>query len=162
VITDESLKHQSRTQAAKCTTLATDNLTEVLLKILEFTHTRQKILALNLRSADKPGFTPNDLPCAEFADVLDIALDEYALTNRLLLNDTDNIKFLSGGCFEVKPVADNHAKQLLKISRERYIRLQVEKVLENTVQQQFAAQLLWEKSPTPPSYGDGPRQSSVT
>jgi len=145
VITDESLKHKSRTQAAKCTALATDNLAEVLLKVLEFTHARQKILALNIRSTDKPDFTPKDLPCAEFAAVLSTALDEHIRNNRLLMTDTENIKFLSGGCFEVRPVADNHAKQLLRTGKERYIQLQVEKVVENALNQKFAVQLLWEK-----------------
>jgi flagellar basal body rod protein FlgB len=149
VITDESLKHKVRTQAAKYTALTTDNLAEVLLKVIEFTHARQKILALNIRSADKPGFTPKDLPCSEFADVLNVAINEHVQTNRLLLADTDNIKFLAGGCFEVKPVADNHAKHLLRTSKEQYIQLQVEKVVENALNQQFAAQLLWGKRQLP-------------
>jgi flagellar basal body rod protein FlgB len=149
VITDESLKNRSRAQAVKRTHLSSDNLNEVLLKVLEFSHARQRILALNIRSADKPGFIPKDLPCAEFAGLLNIALDEHVQTNRLLFTDTDNIKFFPGGCFEVEPVADNHAKMLLKINKERYIQLQVEKVVENSLNLRFAAQLLWERRQLP-------------
>lgn len=149
MITDESLRPGSRTQTVKHTTASIDNLTEVLFKVLEFTHARQGILALNIQGVDKPGFVPKDLPCAEFAGVLNIALDEHVQTNRLLLTDTDNIKFLTGGHFEVEPIIDSHAKQLLKTSREQYIQLQLEKVVENALNQRFAAQLLRERRQSP-------------
>jgi flagellar basal body rod protein FlgB len=149
VITDESLKQSIRTREVKDPTFLTDNLTEVLFKVLEFTHARLKILTTNIRCVDKPGFIPKDLPCREFTEVLNIALDEHEQTNRLLLADTANIKFLPGGCFEVKPVVDNHAKSLLKTSRERYIRLQVDKVVENELHQRFTAELLREKQQMP-------------
>ncbi len=41
--------------------LATDNITEILLKIIEFTQTRQKILIQNINRMNSPGFTPRDL-----------------------------------------------------------------------------------------------------
>jgi len=145
VITDESLKQVGKKQEAKSTIATVDNLTEILFKVLEFTQIRQKILVSNFRDVDKPGFIPTDLPNCEFADVLNVALDEHIKNNRLLFTDTNNIKFLRGGCFEASPVPDNYARYLLKISRERYLRFQVDKIIENALNQKFAAQLLRQK-----------------
>jgi len=145
VITDESLKKAVKSKEAKSTTAISDNLTEILLKVLEFTQIRQKILVSNFRDTDKLGFIPTDLPCREFSDVLNIALNEQEKNNRLLFIDTNNIKFLRGGCFEARAVPDNYARYLLKISRGRYRRYQVDKIIENSLNQKFAAQLLRQK-----------------
>ena len=145
MITDERLNQVGKTEKVKSATEIPDNLTEILLKVLEFTQKRQKVLISNLRDFDKPGFLPTDLPCREFSDVLNIALNEQEKNNRLLFIDTNNIKFLGGGCFESRPVPDNYAKYLLKISVERYHRYQVDKIIENSLNQKFAAQLLQQK-----------------
>jgi flagellar basal body rod protein FlgB len=145
VITDECLKQPVKTREVKSTTAISDNLTEILLKVLEFTHLRQKIIVSNFRDLDKPGFVPTELPCREFADVLNIALNEQEKNNRLLFIDTHNIKFFRDGCFEARTVPDNYAKYLLKISIERYRRYQVDKIIENALNQKFAAQLLQQK-----------------
>jgi flagellar basal body rod protein FlgB len=145
VITDESLKQTGKRQEVKSRTTISDNLTEVLQRVLEFTHLRQKILVSNLRDFDKPGFVPTDLPCGEFSDLLNIALNEQEKNNRLLFIDTHNIKFFRGGCFEARTIADNYANYLLKISSERYRRYQVDKIIENALNQKFAAQLLRQK-----------------
>jgi len=145
VITDESLKQAGKSKEAKSTTAISDNLIEILLKVLEFTQIRQKILVSNFRDSDKPGFSPTDLPCREFSDILNIALNEQEKSNRLLFIDTNNIKFLRGSRFEARAVPDNYARYLLKISRERYLRFQVDKIIENALNQKFAAQLLRQK-----------------
>jgi hypothetical protein len=145
VITDESLKRGSKQHEAKSIFPISDNLTEILFKVLEFTQIRQKILVSNLRDFGKPGFVPTDLPYLEFSDVLNIALNEQEKNNRLLFIDTNNIKFLRGGCFEARAVPDNYAKYLLKISSERYRRYQVDKIIENALNQKFAAQLFRQK-----------------
>lgn len=145
MFTDGSLKEAEKTKEVKSPTATSDNLTEILLKVLEFTHLRQKILVSNFRDSDKPGFVPTELPCGEFSDILNIALNEQGKNNRLLFIDTHNIKFFQGGCFEARAVPDNYGKYLLKISSERYRRYQVDKIIENALNQKFAAQLLRKK-----------------
>lgn len=145
MFTDGSLKQKDQGQDVKSTNPISDNLSEVLLKVLEFTQIRQKILVSNFRDADKPGFVPVDLPCMEFSEILNIALNEHERNNRLLFIDTKNISFLRGGCFEASRLPDNYAKYLLKISIERYRRYQVDKIIENSLNQRFAAELLRQK-----------------
>lgn len=149
MITDESLKRKSTPQQAAKTTAPFDNLNELLLTILKFTHRRQRILAANIRSADIPSFVPQDLPCEQFASILNIALDEHLCTDRLLFADTPNIKFLGAGRLEVNPVVDLCAADLLKTDKEKYIRFQVRKLVENALNQRFAAGLLRQRQPAP-------------
>jgi hypothetical protein len=116
---------------------------------LPITQARQKVLANNIRLADTPDFVPCDLPCKQFAAVLNIALDEHIQNSRLLLADTDNISFLAGGRFGIKPVTDERSHRLLRCSREKYIQYQVEKIVENAMNQRFAAQLIRQKQQSP-------------
>jgi flagellar basal body rod protein FlgB len=125
--------------------LITDNVTELLVKIIEFTRHRHKILAQNISNINSPGFVPRDLAAEEFSDLLDNAIDEHITNHRLMLRDTENIKFGFEGAFEVKPVVDIYARELLRKSRDDYIELQVSKLLENTINQRLAAELLRQK-----------------
>ncbi len=50
--------------------LMTDNITEILIKIVKFTQTRQKILIQNIINFQNPGFVPKELEVNEFSDVL--------------------------------------------------------------------------------------------
>lgn len=149
MITDESLKRKSTPQQATKPPAPSDNLHELLLTILKFTRYRRRILAANIRSADIPNFLPTDLPCEQFAAVLNIALDEHLCTDHLLFADTPNIKFLAAGRLEVNPVVDLCAANLLKTDKEKYIRFQVRKLLENALNQRFAAKLLRQRLPLP-------------
>ena len=123
----------------------TDNITELLVKIIEFTHTRQKILTQNINNIHNPGFVPKDLVVDEFSAVLSEAINEHIQNQRLVLRDTENIKFGICGSFEVKPVVDENAKELLKENRNEYIELQINKLLENSLNQRLAAKLLKQK-----------------
>lgn len=125
--------------------LVTDNITELLVKIIEFTHTRQKILTQNINNIHSPGFVPKDLVVDEFSVVLNDAIDEHVQNQRLVLRDTKNIKFGISGSFEVKPVVDKYAKELLEENRDEYIELQINKLLENSLNQRVAAKLLKQK-----------------
>ena len=129
----------------KIASLITDNVTELLVKIIEFTRTRQKILARNIRNINRLGFVPKDLAAEEFSDLLNSAIDEHIANRRLLLRDTDNVKFGIDGCFEMKPIVDKYAKDLLDEDRDEYIELQKNKLLENTLNQRVAAELLKRK-----------------
>ena len=46
------------------------------------------------------------------------------------------------GGFEVKPVIDTYAEELLEENQEQYIKLQIDKLLENSLNQRIAAELL--------------------
>ncbi len=125
--------------------LITDNITEILVKIIEFTHNRQKILTQNITNLNKPGFVPKELAVEEFSNLLNNALEEHIRNQRLILRDTENIKFGVRGSFEVKPMADKHSKELLEKNRDKYLELQINKLLENSLNQRVAAKLLRQK-----------------
>ena len=129
----------------KLSSLLIDNITELLVKILEFTHTRQKVLTENINSVNVSGFVPKDLAINEFSDSLNQAISEHAQNQRLILRDTKNVKFGTSGNFEVKSVPDKYAKELLEGNRDEYLELQVNKLLENSLNQRVAAELLRKK-----------------
>lgn len=123
-------------------TTATDNISEVLLKIIEFTQSRQKILIQNINAMHTSGFVPKDLAVDEFSKLMERAVCEHAENQRLLLQDGQNIKFGTGGSFEVIPVTDEKAKSLFEQSRDEYLRHQIDKLLENSINQRIAVEML--------------------
>ena len=133
------------------TPLVADNIAEILVKIIEFTQTRQKILTRNITSIHNPGFVPKELAVKEFSNLLNNAINEHILNRRLVLRDTESIRFGVSGSFEVKPVIDEHGKVLLGENLDEYIRLQINKLLENSLNQRVAAELLRHKQTTIPA-----------
>ncbi|HUT31466.1 MAG TPA: hypothetical protein VMX13_16850 [Sedimentisphaerales bacterium] len=129
----------------KPASLVTDNIAELLVKIVEFTQTRQKVLTRNINNLRSPGFIPCDLDVDEFSELLNCAVDEHLRAHRLLLRDTENIKFGPSGAFQVKPVPDDHAKKLLEHSPDQYIELQINKLMQNSINQRIATELLKQK-----------------
>jgi len=127
------------------TSMITDNISELLVKIVEFTQKRQKLLTDNINNTHTKNFIPRDLPIEEFSDLLNVAIDEHTQNHRLLLLDTDNIKFGASGHFETKAVIDEYAKELHKTSLDEYIELQINKLLENSLNQRVAAELIKQK-----------------
>ena len=125
--------------------LITDNIAELLVKIIKFTQIRRKILTRNINNLHSPGFVPKDLAVDEFSDLLNNAIDEHIQNRRLVLCDTGNIKFGVSGSFEVKPTVDIYAKELLEENPDEYIQLQIDKLLENSLNQRVAAELLRQK-----------------
>ena len=132
------------------TTLLTDNITEILIKIVKFTQTRQKILIQNIINVQNPGFVPKELEVNEFSDVLNNAIDEHVRNQRLVLHDTENIKFGASGSIELKPIVDEHGIMLLEENRNEYIERQINKLWENSLNQKLAAELLRQKQGTIP------------
>ena len=126
-------------------TVITDNITEILIKIIEFTQTRQKILSRNINSIDTSGFVPKDLAVDEFSELLNTAIDEHVRNQRLVLYDTKNIKFGTAGSFQAETLIDKSAKKLLGEKRDEYLELQINKLLENSLNQRVAAELLKQK-----------------
>lgn len=125
--------------------LVTDNITEVLVKIIEFTQARQKLLIQNINNMRSCGFVPKDLDVGEFSVSMDNAVNEHITNQRLVLCDTKNIKFGIDGNFEVKPITDKHAHKILEESRDEYLDLQINKLMENSINQRVATELLRQK-----------------
>ena len=130
--------------------LITDNITEILIKIVKFTQTRQKILIQNIINVKNPGFVPKELEVNEFSVVLNNAIDEHVLNRRLILQDTENIKFGARGSIELKPIVDEHGIKLLEENQDEYIVRQIHKLWENSLNQKLAAELLRQKQGTIP------------
>ena len=122
--------------------LVTDNVSELLVKIIEFTENRQIVLTRNINCMHILGFVPLDLAVDEFSELLNIALEEHICNQRLVLCDTENIKFGVDSGLEVRAVVDDCALELLEESRDEYIEEQIDKLLENALNQRVAAELL--------------------
>jgi len=130
--------------------LITDNISEILIKIVKFTQTRQKILIQNIINVQNPGFVPKELEVNEFSVVLNNAIDEHVLNRRLVLRDTENIKFGARGSIELKSIVDEHGIKLLEEDQDEYIVRQIHKLWENSLNQKLAAELLRQKQGTIP------------
>ncbi len=123
-----------------------DNVTELLVKIIEFTEERQKLLASNIRGAKQLGYIPRDLQVSEFCGALNIAIMEHATKKRLLLCDSDCVKFGAGGSMQLEPIADEYSVSLLNAGKhDEYLEHQISKLLENSLNQRVAAELLRQK-----------------
>ena len=125
--------------------LIPDNIAEVLVEIQAFTELRRHILYSNLRNVDVPGFVPQDMPVREFAEVLNDAVAEHLRNRRLLFRDTPHITFGSNNSTRIRPVVDAQAHALLQRSRDEYMEMQVNKLLENALNRKVAAELLRQK-----------------
>lgn len=132
----------------KLTSLATDNITEVLVKVIQFTRARQKLLARNINNVRTGGFVPRDLPVAEFCAVLHHALEQHIANRWLVLCDTKYIKFGFAGKLDLKPVIDVLAEKLLRDDPDCYLEFELNKLFENTLNQRIAAELLKQKRNT--------------
>ncbi|MFA5553147.1 MAG: hypothetical protein WCZ89_07320 [Phycisphaerae bacterium] len=139
---DETKSSQMRQVDCSIGDLPRNNIEQLLLSIISFTKTRQKILTQNIRNVDCDGYCPVDLPAQEFAEILASALNEHVSRNRLVFCDSDNVRFGQKGSFYTKPVADGQAKSLLSKDKEKYIRTQAEKLVENSLNQKLAMMLL--------------------
>ena len=93
--------------------LTTDNISELLFKIVEFTLSRQKILIENIKDIHRCDFVPKDLAVDEFCFQMTGAIAEHIRYQRLVFYDTENIKFGTAGSFEALPAVDKCAKELL-------------------------------------------------
>jgi flagellar basal body rod protein FlgB len=122
--------------------LAIDNICELLVKVLEFTQSRQNVLTSNINNVHSPGFVPMDLDVTGFSAVMDRAVEEHLQSSRLVFFDTPNVKFGPGGSFEVRPIVDNYSKMLLDEDTDAYLEFQINKLLENSLNQKVAAELI--------------------
>jgi hypothetical protein len=122
--------------------LVQDNIGEVLVKIIGFTDLRRSILHGNIHNLHAAGYVPQDLPVLEFAEVLDSAVTEHLQNHRLLFQDTLHIRFGPNGVMHIRPVVDEYAKTLLDSDPDEYLELQIDRLLENTLNRMVAEQLI--------------------
>ncbi len=122
--------------------LITDDITRILIGIMEFTQSRQKLLTHNICEMRKPGFEPRDLAVDEFSESLNVAIEEYMRNNRLVFCDTKTIKFSLDGTVIAIPIADESSKELLGNSPDEYLDLQMQRLMENAINQRVAAELI--------------------
>jgi hypothetical protein len=122
--------------------LVSDNLSELLVKVVQFTDSRRGLLHENMHSVHTLGFMPQDLPVFEFVHVLNGAIAEHLQTGRLLLRDTENIKFGPNGTMCLYPVPDRQAHTLLQSNHNEYLEYQVNRLLENALNRKVAEELL--------------------
>jgi len=133
-----------------------DNLSELLLKVLQFTASRRSTLYRNIRKMRAPGFLPQDMPVLEFAHAMNGAIAEHLLNERLLFRDTENIEFGENGTMHLSSVPDTYAEALLAANSDEYLEHQIDKLLENSLNRRVAENLLRLKSevlsPSSPSH----------
>jgi len=122
--------------------LIRDNLSELLVKIVQFTDRRRDVLYENIHNTRTPGFTPRDMPVPEFVQILNGAIAEHLQHQRLLFCDSENIQFGKNSVMAITPIPDNPAKTLLQADRDQYMELQVGKLLENSLNRKVAKELL--------------------
>lgn len=119
-----------------------DNLSELLVKIVQFTERRRDVLYENIHNTRNPGFVPHDMPVPEFVHILNGAIAEHLLHQRLLFCDSENIRFGRNSIMDITPVPDQPAHALLQTNRDEYVELQVGKLLENSLNRKVAKELL--------------------
>jgi len=123
----------------------TDNITEILDKIIKFTERRDKLLNRNIKNVDVSGYIPKDLDIEVFAKLMSYAISEHIRNDRLVLQDTENIRFGQCGNFESLPMVDEYAMHLLSTDRSGYMEFQIQKLSENMINNSVAVELLEHK-----------------
>jgi hypothetical protein len=126
-------------------TTVTDNMTEVLTRIIEFTERRRDLLTRNLFDYREPGFCPLDLPVGEFAECMTEAVCEHVRSQRLLLCDRQSVRFGQGRQFDALPQVDPEAQKVLQNDIKQYLQMQIRKLSENLMNNRIAVELLGQK-----------------
>ncbi len=119
-----------------------DNITELLHRIIDYTERRRDVLTRNIFDYSCDGYCPQDLPETEFARRMTEAVSEHVRSERLLFCDSDHIQFHTGGGFDIQPVPDAKADDLLRRNVHDYLKLQIQKLSENLMNNRIAAELL--------------------
>lgn len=126
----------------KVATTTTDNITEILNRIITFTELRREVLTRNLFDYRQEHFRPKDLPVGEFSMCMTEAVSEYLHSRRLLLCDKNNVYFGEEGAFEALATVDLEAEKLLTSDTRKYLKYQIHKLSENLMNNRIAEELL--------------------
>jgi len=123
----------------------TDNVTEILSSIVEFTQQRREVLSRNIFDYRKDGFRPMDLAVGEFANRLTGGLAAHLHCKKLILQDSEHIVFEPEGRFSAVPVIDHGAEDLVRNDTKTYLKEQIRKLSENHLHNRVAVELLSQK-----------------
>ena len=123
----------------------TDNITEVLEKIIKFTERRNYLLTHNIEEVWDVNLVPMDLDVEDFSELMTRAIREHIQNKRLLLCDSATIRFGRGGSFECTPIVDEEAVFLLERDPKEYICHEIRKLSENFINNKTATELLEHK-----------------
>ncbi|MCF7973363.1 MAG: hypothetical protein K9N55_06080 [Phycisphaerae bacterium] len=119
-----------------------DIIGELLLLLTQFTQARHRILKQNIHCVDTQDYLPKDLRADEFSEILNDAITEYILNQRLILRDADTISFGPNATAIFTPVPDPEAKILLHGTKAAYLQFQSKKIRENALNEKIAMKLL--------------------
>jgi len=120
----------------------TDNVLDVLNMILEFTDRRGKVLHNNIVNVKSNNYRPTDLDATAFADQMAAALSEHLINDRIILVDSENIKFGPNGSFDATSMDDNNAQYLFENDKKMYLKHQMKKIAENQANKKVATMLI--------------------
>lgn len=125
--------------------LIRDNIDDVLVKIIQFTHIRHRVILENINNCHAVGFVPRWVDVEDFAKVISVALSEHQRIRRLVLCDSESVSFMPNGRLSIKLKIDTAARRLFEKDFDRYIRLQQQRLNENTINNKTACALLGHK-----------------
>ncbi|MDD5011306.1 MAG: hypothetical protein PHQ00_04210 [Phycisphaerae bacterium] len=125
--------------------LIQDNVDEILVKIIQFTHIRHTVISDNIRNCRCEDFVPRYIDAEDFAKVISAALGEHQRNQRLALCDSRTVSFLPDGDFRLEPQIDTKAAELLGSDFGAYIQLQQNRLKENSINNKAACALLEHK-----------------
>jgi flagellar basal body rod protein FlgB len=125
--------------------LIRDNIDEVLVRIIQFTHIHHNLISDNIRNCKAADFVPQYIDVEDFAKVISAALAEHQNNKRLALRDSGTVSFLPGGNFRLKPQIDIEAIRLVDSDFEAYVELQKNRLKENAINNKTACALLEHK-----------------
>jgi flagellar basal body rod protein FlgB len=125
--------------------LIRDNIDDVLVKIIQFTHIRHKVILENINNYCSVGFVPRQVDVEDFAKVISVALSEHQRTRRLVLCDSESVSFMPNGRLSIKLKIDAAAKRLFEQDFDQYLHLQQQRLNENTINNKTACALLGHK-----------------
>lgn len=128
--------------------IANDHIDELLMSIIKFTKKRHQLLKANLKNSTDHEYQPLDLEVEIFSEKLNGALCEYLQNKRLVWSDCETIKFGKDGDMRLESIKDLYARELLVTDHDQYVEYQVAKLLENSLNQKVAMQLLESKKTT--------------
>jgi|GEM_PF-6945507 len=122
--------------------IVTDHVEELLALVLRFTRARRRVLIDNLRYMDREGFVPQDLAVQEFSEQLHTAITEHRTHHRLVLRDNPHLRFGEHGRVDPVSEADPRAKALLDSDLGAYLQYQMQRLLENALNEKVACRML--------------------
>lgn len=125
--------------------LVQDNIDEILVKIIAFTRLKHKIISANINNCNRPGFVPKKLDSEEFASLISSGLAEHFKTNRLILQDGENVSFGSNGDFAITTRPDVSAATACKDDVDSFLRMQKKRLSENMMNNKLAVALFEQK-----------------